>query len=367
MTAENRSLLAHLVLKHGAHAEVFATESLGYLLTSSEACRQALATTLAAIGVTIPPVLVYRTEDGGAQGKPDVVGIVAPDTRTLILEGKFWASLTAHQPVSYLQSLAAGGTLVVVAPLVRFPTLWIELHRRCVEAAFTVRAQQTAGSARVARINDQWNLALISWGDLLSSLHAELQQAGEQRVAGDVEQLMSLCAQMDTSAFIPLSADDISRPSPRHISQFAQLVDDLAAYGIEHNVLSPFGPDGGKYKPGASKGRYIRYVGAVDLHELQLGIIFDSAYWSTLQETPLWLEVAVPRGCRLQSLEREQPPRVFYEGFNERPLVPLILPLQAEKHDVIANLLEQVRGVLRIVPETVVAEAESMEPSVAPV
>ena len=58
---------------------------------------------------------------------------------------------------------------------------------------------------------------------------------------------------------------------------------------------------------------------------------------------------------------------MFYKGFNERPLVPLILPLQAEKHDVIANLLEQVRGLLRIVPETVVAEAESMEPSVAPV
>jgi hypothetical protein len=62
--------------------------------------------------------------------------------------------------------------------------------------------------------------------------------------------------------------------------RYAQLVDDLADHGIEQGILSATGADGGKFKPGGSKGRYTRYVSAVELHSLQLGIMFDPTYWS---------------------------------------------------------------------------------------
>jgi hypothetical protein len=302
MTTEHRSLLAHLVLHHGGPAEVYATEGLGHLLTTSAVCRQALTILLRTSGLTIAPDLFFRTEAVHEQDRFDIVGIDAASFARLVIEGKFWAALTNQQPVSYLQSLPPEGTLLLVTPSVRFPTVWSELLRRCRAASLPVT--QPSDHVRVARIDDQWNLALIGWDELLSCLHAALQTAGEHWLTGDVEQLQSLCAAMDTTAFIPLSADDIERPSPRHISHFAQLVDDLADYGIEHGDFSPFGVNAGKYKPGASKGRYTRYVGAVSLDRLQLAIIFDSAYWSTLQATPLWLEVAVPRGTRLANRSR---------------------------------------------------------------
>jgi hypothetical protein len=350
MITEHRSLLAHLVLHHDEPAEIYATEGLGYLLITSDECRQALATTLERFGVTVSPDLVYRTEDGHEQERFDVVGSDASSERRLILEGKFWASLTGRQPVSYLKSLPPEGTLVVVAPSLRFPTLWSELLHRCTEANLSVEAGKVTDQVRVARIHDQWCLALTSWGAVLASMHTELQRIGAHRIAGDVEQLASLCAEMDTTAFIPLSAEDLWRPSPRHVAQFEQLVDDLAAYGVERGVLSPFGPTGGKLAVGHSKGRYVRYTGGAGL---QLGIIFDLNYWSTLYETPLWLELAVSHGTRLQALEHEQPPRVFYKGYDDRPLVPLHLPLHEEKHTVIEKLLEQVSDVLDLIPENI--------------
>jgi hypothetical protein len=363
MMPENPSLLAHLVLHYGEPAEVYATEGLGYLLITSEPCRQALATTLARLGVTVSSDLVYRTEDKDRESRPDVVGTDASSRKRLILEGKFWASLTDRQPISYLESLPREGALVVVAPSLRFSTLWTELLHRCSAASLSVTGEKASEQVRVARIDDQWFLALTTWDSILSSMHTELQQAGEQRIAGDIEQLASLCAEMDTSAFIPLSAKDIWQPSPRHVAQFVHMVDDLGAYGIERGVLSPTSANGGKFKVGHSKGRYIRYIGGGGL---QLGIIFDLEYWSTLWNTPLWLEVAVPQGTRLQALEHEQPPRVYYEGYNYRPLVPLLLPLHAEKQAVIEGLLEQVRGVLDLVSENVAMVPRTSEPTSNP-
>jgi hypothetical protein len=101
--------------------EVLATASLGYILHSSSIARDALRTWLAERGVMIPPDVGYRAEvvEADQEGRPDVVGAVG-DKRYLILEGKFWASLTDAQPVSYLQGLEDGGCLLVVTPELRF-------------------------------------------------------------------------------------------------------------------------------------------------------------------------------------------------------------------------------------------------------
>ena len=63
----------------------------------------------------------------------------------MLVEAKFWAALTQHQPGTYLDRLLVGGVhagapsvLLFVAPTKRLETLWAELCRRTVEGGWTL-------------------------------------------------------------------------------------------------------------------------------------------------------------------------------------------------------------------------------------
>lgn len=98
---------------------------MGHLLASSAICQETLRRRLNQRGAQIPERLVYRTElvESGAEGRPDVVGAIG-NSRHVIVEGKFWASLTDSQPLGYLDSLADEGCLLRggASPPARNPT-----------------------------------------------------------------------------------------------------------------------------------------------------------------------------------------------------------------------------------------------------
>lgn len=46
---------------------------------------------------------------------------------------------------------------------------------------------------------------------------------------------------------------------------------------------------------------------------------------------------------------RERPPRVFYDGYYGRPVIPLALPLYVERSNVVDDLLRQVLQIVDMV------------------
>lgn len=74
----------------------------------------------------------------GEESRPDVA-LFAPDTRLVgFVEAKFWAVLTASQPVEYLRELegaTAPSVLVFLAPEKRLASLRAEVVERCRRAA----------------------------------------------------------------------------------------------------------------------------------------------------------------------------------------------------------------------------------------
>lgn len=214
--------------------EPLATAALGHVLAQSSTCRKALAELVPG---QLPEGLTYRSElaDQLADGRPDVVGAMLGQ-RHIIVEGKFWAGLTEAQPVAYLRTLVEQGTLVVVAPHLRFPTIGAELLRLVAEQGLCVDGHlqiddATGAEARFVRVGDR-HLGLVSWRLLLSRLRQALLDAGDTALAADVDQLDGLCALEDDEAFLPLSSVDLSHPTPLRIYQYMQLVDTIVQRAV---------------------------------------------------------------------------------------------------------------------------------------
>lgn len=339
MAEPRRTLLAEMALRFVDQPETLATASLGHILAVSSVARDAVRSWLAERGVTVPDGLVYRTEvvDAGQEGRPDVVGAIG-DARHLILEGKFWAALTDAQPTGYLRSLQPGGCLLVVTPGLRFETVGAELARRCRLAGLGMSDAGALTRGGITQVGEGHWLGVVSWRGLLGFVRTALVDRGEVGLAGDVEQLLGLSELEDQETFLPVTSQDLATPTPRRVQQFMELVEALCRRGVQIGLLHRSG-----LRSVGVLGRYTRYVAA---GPIQLGVSVDLDRWARQRQTPLWLEAAIEPGQALTSLEAEIPPRVFYDGFHGRPVIPLEIPLHVERDAVVDALLDQMRAVV---------------------
>lgn len=193
------SLFGYLAHRFSTHPENLATEALNYILGASVPARHALLSLLAEIEPGLPRDLAFETRVGGeGEARPDLVGRHSELGRALILEAKFWAGLTAHQPVTYLRRLRRErpAVLAILAPGLRFRTLWGELTARCAEAGIAVADRvEKAPEIWFADAGSAATLVLMSWRVLLDTLRRALEMHHESGLLSDVIQLAGLAAQ----------------------------------------------------------------------------------------------------------------------------------------------------------------------------
>lgn len=131
-----RSLFGHLVGRFARHPENLATEALHYILTNSLPAREAFLQVGNTLGVSLSPDLYFRTQAAADDGAiSDLVGRRPDGSYQLVVEAKFWASLTRNQPSQYLEMLSHDniGLLLLVASRSRLHTLWAECLRRLIQ------------------------------------------------------------------------------------------------------------------------------------------------------------------------------------------------------------------------------------------
>lgn len=198
---EESGVLAHLAHRFKVGKEPIATQALCYLAQSHEPIRASLAA-LAGHGGHAPEVLDrvrFRAEpvSAFADGRPDIEG-AAGNSTLVIIEGKFDAGLTAHQPVSYLKRLAVGGTLVFVCPGWRVAGLLYEVTQRAQEAGFVpVGGPETnENGIHWQQLADGNKLAAVGWADLLDWLAGRL-PTDESAARCDVGQIRGLAARFE--------------------------------------------------------------------------------------------------------------------------------------------------------------------------
>ncbi|WP_141400531.1 hypothetical protein [Magnetospirillum sp. 15-1] len=342
------SLFGFLATKFASSPENLATEALNYVVGRSRVATRALLRLLAEGGAMLPADIAFQTQVGGGdQARPDIEGRSAKRGTVVVIEAKFWAGLTANQPVAYLGRLPeeAPAVLAFVAPAARFTTLWPELVGRCQAAGHGVGpTSEATAELWTASLPKGRTLMLLSWRTVLAEVIRVLENEGEADIAADARQLAGLCDQMDTEAFLPLRSEEVTSVEiPRRHVQFAQLALEAGEKAIATGLCST--------KGGLRQGTGLGYCGRyLRLGDTLVFLTFDCARWARFRSTPLWLRIdgdqQVPREAARQALGKlrlENPPRLIEDdGY---PWVPLSVPIGREWPGVVAAVVDQLAEV----------------------
>jgi hypothetical protein len=351
------TLFEHLAPRLGAQPEKLAAEVLAYLLAGSAAVREAVSEVCA---IAAPELAGSgaRVRFDGAPGRPDtdVTTLVGQDedgATRIAVDCRFWSALGKGQPVQLLRQLSTGrpGALLVLAPTLRFTSLWAELRRRCRLAELPVHGDHAAGDpVRWTRVGEHQTMILASWRPLLAGAQTRALAAGDQQTAFEIDHLVALCARQDAGTFAPLTPDELAGASARRLMQLYWLVDDVAR-ACEAQGLGTVEAATEQSAPG-QYGRSLR----LGMTRLTLCLSVDR--WATLRETPFWLLVydldgAPARGteARLERLASDIPPRLLRDVETDCPLVPLFPPVGVEREAVVSELARRVDEVARLLGE----------------
>jgi len=349
--ANQISLLAYLAYKFGGQTETIATEALGYILSRSEAARNALRDMIGIGGVDVGRIARVQTEVpievDGKEARVDLVGFDDGNAKRALIEVKFWAGLTENQPNTYLKELLKNATakpsvLLFVAPESRMATLWAELRRLANAGGFALSYVPSATNPMSMAIKGGPHcLMLRSWRTMLGSMASRASVDGDSSAERSILELNGLCEQEDSDAFLPLRTNELGPQVARRIQQFIHLPDGAwQDKRVLHYVNPPFGPIA------SSTIRHGRFLTLVDDVPVWFGVSYD--LWAKQGDTPLWLIVrnstaqgpvanfTETKRC-LAPLLVENPGSVIDDPA-EGLLIPFFLPTGVEKEEVLESV-----------------------------
>ena len=275
MTTDNHTLLSFITRRYISAREDAATDALGFVLKRSKAATQGLSDILGENVPGLPEIVKVKNQvadwDGGI---PDLAGFDAAGcVPPVLIEAKFLATLTRHQPNTYWQRLPedSPAALVFLAPRARLPYLPDELLPRLREIDvemeevkrtddIIVSKDATSGRSRV--------LMLMSWDELLGRLIQYAKEGSDGQAVFELEQIVGIASREYEAT--DLSRDSVVRNLIRDSIHQARSEGWVNTDGLATGGWAEF------------PGRYLRLTGAYAF----LGVNHEA--W---RETgnPLWL------------------------------------------------------------------------------
>ncbi len=319
--------------------EDVATEALAHIVGKSQVAAGVLSGLLSEIGVCLPKTISYQPQyETGSGCTPDIAALGSDRKPVAFVENKFWAGLTEKQPVAYLKELGGAGAILFVVPEARIALIWRELQSRCTQADLVLTPIEKKPQVEIAILSNGQRLAVISWRALLQQMEDSLNRCGERNAANDVEQLRGLCEVMDSDAFLPLRADELTNLElPRRWLNYIQLAEDIAQQSILQKVCDQIGSGKTAWSYGAV-GRWLR----LGRHPIYLAA--DAYLWKRYGLSPVWVwfdekETTAEMQDRLRAEGSPFRERCFVE--EGKVVTPIILPTGVVKDVVVGDAVRQ--------------------------
>lgn len=322
----SKSLLSHIAGNFISEYENVANSSISYLLNEYQSARNALASIL---GIDSVPAYYVTELSTKSNGRPDVTGLDLNGSKSIIIEGKFWANLTDNQPVNYLKELAENGKLLFLAPDKRVSSLTIEVARR------------TNGANEKVEV--------CSWSKFLTLVEAENnKESYNASLASDLTQFKELCLRMDVAGMPPLSASDLSPIHGKVCYHFLGVIDECKPIlkNWEHSDFK-------KMKTSSSKGEYGFYFKGLDFG---CYLAFSDHYWfSKLSQTPIWLYIYDSSWAKSKQIFHYM--KIFSSNHTydskDYSLYGIILQEGMDKLEVIQHITNEVKNILLVLHQQI--------------
>ena len=349
-TTTQNSVLAHVVLGGSLPSEPAATQALTFILNSSpDIARSFLGILLKNSKFEEFKLGHIKAELGHEDGRPDLTIFDGCGRVRIFIENKFWAGLTDAQPVSYLKGLPSDppSALVFVVPEQRVATVWNELKRRCSKEQLEWVDGTSKRSVIWAHVGCK-TMLITSWKYVLEGLLDAAHSGGYDTVRQDILQLQGLTARMDTEAFLPLRADEVTNQEAAHrLINYSDLVKNITQKLEDSGVANTknLRTAHGYY----TAGRYLR---AHEKFGLWFGIELE--VWRDAGITPLWCLFQNSEFCGVAG-HFEKIRELFddvrvYE--NELLYVPIRLKTGVERDRVVEDAVDQMKRIADKLLET---------------
>lgn len=293
--SEHDTILGHLVARMVGHRhEDAATEGLAYLLGRYPLVRKRFVELLRTTQEELPQELHFNTQEPSAAGRPDMCGRDDSWIRVFV-EIKFWAALTDHQPVSYLNTLAdvpAATQLLFIVPERRL-FLWHELLERVKTANIDYHEGLDPHTVDISDRRHRQCLRILSWETVLRTLDA----VADERARANLEQLAGLCSTSGGLEWQPLVAGELTeRQVPTRLQHYVDVARGVVEKGcpdVFRGTNQPPTWDGIGYKIlFAGEGAPAAWLGV------------NLIPWRKHGRSPLWLHIDKDRvpAARIKAL-----------------------------------------------------------------
>jgi len=345
------SLLAKFYNQIKISHEDIVSESLTYILEKSAVAKEVIATQIQSKTGSSIPTLHYHTQIVKENlGRTDISGIDSQGKEKVILEAKFWASLTENQPISYLKRLDNNGTLVFICPSLRKVSLYKELFRRIQSEKLPFEEFSNS-----FKLNNQYIL-IWSWTEILELIKAELKIHQETELLSDIDQLIGLCEVVDKNSFLPLTEKDLSPNIGKKVNSFYEIVDGVIAELSKNEQCNNEG-----LTQGGKKNRYYVYRNYYN-YTISFGLNFE--YWAKEADTPFFLKIE-ERNDKITNIHKgkySQPEelkskikkltliigKTILEDKKEGNFIPIYPKTEEDKDNVIKDMVAQINEIFTL-------------------
>jgi hypothetical protein len=333
------SLLGQFYTRIKGSQEDIASEGLTYILQRSKSARQAINKLIRQSTGLIFDDISYSTQNIGEENeRPDVTGKDKDGNDVILLEAKFWASLTKNQPVTYLNSLGSNSVLMFIVPTMRVRPVFDELRTRIDKAGMKFEMDNNIHSFA---LENNKKLIVKTWQEVLEVVRENLIQGHEKTLLSDIDQVIGFCSTIDNNSFQPFQSEDFAPSLAKKINSFYDIIDKVVDELKKRNLA-----DTTNLRAASQKYIYTRYfkIGSLGL---SLNVRFD--LWERIAETPFWLTIKddTTDGANWKQTANfrtdirniaSNNSIIPYESNNKELLLPIsTLPLLDKTEDVVVN------------------------------
>jgi hypothetical protein len=345
------SLLGHYYSRIKGSQEDIASEGLAYILNRSPIASEAVRRMVKnECGIDLPDLLFKTQVSGEKLERPDIIGFDEYAKERLIIEAKFWAALTANQPVEYLKRLSGeNNALMFVCPALRVHLLWDELVRLIQIANIEVSLDD---KRQVASFSNNCCLFIKTWDQVLSHVKESLLQGEDRSLVSDIDQIIGFCNKIDDIAFMPILQQDLSPSIGKRVYSYYLLVDKIIATLKRKLDVNLSG-----LKASPQYGGYARYF---RVGHLGLSLNLNFKHWYEKSETPFWITIKsinenewevtqeLTNACKkVESLQKKK--LFMIDGVPHFPLFPkLNEPEETVLEDISSDIVSIIKAVLHV-------------------
>ncbi len=280
-----QSLLGEFYNRIKGSQEDIVSESLVYILKKSLESRKVINQIVKANTNLNFSDLSFQTQNVGKElERPDISGKDENGNEVLLIEAKFWASLTHNQPNGYLKRLNENTVLMFLVPTLRTRTVFEEVKSRIIEEYQDLEIDNE--NLRVFIKSSKQYIFIKSWNEILNAIKAKIEQTNDINLISDLNQIIGLCDSIDQNSFQPITDKDLSPKIPKNIISYYEIVDKVVDELKNRNKgISTKGLVKSPQRYG-----YHRYFSTA---ELGMNFSLKLDLWEKCADTPFWLSISV--------------------------------------------------------------------------